>query len=95
MPTFAWAAKAGCQHLSISHLHTLSWVEGRTKLGKRLGLKNVSSLVMQWLKDPALSLQWLRLLLEYGLDPWPSNFHMSEGAGHSLLKNFLFSGVPC
>ena len=28
-------------------------------------------------KDEASSLQWLRLLLWYGFDPWPRNFHMS------------------
>ena len=26
--------------------------------------------------DPALSLQQLELLLWYGFDPWPGNFHM-------------------
>ena len=35
-----------------------------------------SSLEAQWLKDPALSLQWLGSLLWHGLDPWPGNFHM-------------------
>ena len=37
---------------------------------------NRSSLVAQWVKDPALSLQWLWLLLWHGFDPWPRNFHM-------------------
>ena len=32
--------------------------------------------VAQWVKDPALSLQRLRLLLWYGFDPWPRNFYM-------------------
>ena len=26
---------------------------------------------MQWVKDSALSLQWLRLLLWHGFHPWP------------------------
>ena len=30
----------------------------------------------QWIKDPKLSHLWLWLLLHYGLDPWPGNFHM-------------------
>ena len=34
------------------------------------------SLVTQWVKDPALSLQRLGSLLWCGLDPWPGNFHM-------------------
>ena len=32
----------------------------------------------QWVKELVLSLQWLRLLLEYGLNPWPENFHMLQ-----------------
>ena len=35
-----------------------------------------SSLVVQWVKDLVLSLQWLRSLLWYVLDPWPRNFCM-------------------
>ena len=27
--------------------------------------------VAQWVKDPALSLQWLGLLLKHGFDPQP------------------------
>ena len=30
----------------------------------------------QQVKDPAMSLQQLRLLLWFGFDPWPGNFHM-------------------
>jgi len=32
-----------------------------------------SSLVAQWVKDPALSLPWLRSQLWLGFDPWPGN----------------------
>ena len=32
-----------------------------------------SSLVAQWVKDPALSLLWLWLLLWQGFNPWPGN----------------------
>ena len=35
-----------------------------------------SSLVMQWVKDPALSQLWLRSLL--GFNPWPRNIHMPQ-----------------
>ena len=35
-----------------------------------------SSLVALQVKDLALSLLWLRLLLWHGFDPWPRNFHM-------------------
>ena len=35
-----------------------------------------SSLVAQQVKDLALSLLWYWLLLWYGFDPWPGNFHM-------------------
>ena len=30
------------------------------------------------LKDLALSLQWLGLLVWLGFDPWPKNFHMPQ-----------------
>ena len=30
----------------------------------------------QWVKDLALSLQWLWVLLWLGFDPWPREFHM-------------------
>ena len=33
-------------------------------------------MVAQWLKDPVFSLLWLWLLLWYGFNPWPRNFHM-------------------
>ena len=35
-----------------------------------------SSFVAQWVKDPMLSLLWLRLKLCCCLYPWPRNFHM-------------------
>ena len=42
------------------------------------GTNSGSSLVAQWVKDPMLSLQWLRLLLWRRLDPWPRNFCMPQ-----------------
>ena len=35
-----------------------------------------SAFVVQLVKDPTLSQQWLRSLLWCGFDPWPGNFHM-------------------
>ena len=35
-----------------------------------------SSLVVQYVKDLALSLQWLGTLLWRGFDPWPGNFRI-------------------
>ena len=32
----------------------------------------------QGVKHPALSLQWLGLLLRQRFNPWPRNFHMSQ-----------------
>ena len=40
-------------------------------------LKTRSSLVAQWVKDPALSLQWLQSRLWLSFEPWPGNFHMT------------------
>ena len=34
--------------------------------------------MLQWVRDPALSLQCLGLLLWCGFDPWPGNFHMPQ-----------------
>ena len=35
-----------------------------------------SSLVVQQVKDPTMSLQQFGSLLWYGFDPWPRNFHV-------------------
>ena len=32
----------------------------------------------QWVKDPALSLLWLELLLWYGFSPWPGSFYAPQ-----------------
>ena len=32
----------------------------------------------QWVRDPALSLQGLGLLLWYRFDPWPGNLYMLQ-----------------
>ena len=37
---------------------------------------NKSSCVAQWVKNLALSLQWLRSLLWPSFNPWPRNFPM-------------------
>ena len=37
-----------------------------------------SDLLVQWVKDLALSLQQLCLLLWCGFDPWPGNFYMQQ-----------------
>ena len=47
-----------------------------------------SSLMAQRVKDLALALQRLRLLLWYGFDPWPRNFHMLW-VWPKKKKNFL------
>ena len=54
-----------------------------------------SSLVVQWVTDLGLSLQWLGSLLWHGFNPWPGNLHVLQ-AQHPphrpksiLLLNFL------
>ena len=37
-----------------------------------------NSLVVQWVKDSALSLQWLGLLLWHGFSPWPGTFYILQ-----------------
>ena len=46
-------------------------IEGYILLGIKIYYR--SSLVTQWVKDLALSLLWLWLLLWHVLDPWPGN----------------------
>ena len=41
----------------------------------------------QGVKDLALSLQWLRLLLGHGSDPWPENFYMQIGCSQKNKQN--------
>ena len=41
-------------------------------------MKNQSYFVAPRVKDPALSLQWLRSLLWSGFSPWPMTFHMPQ-----------------
>ena len=38
-----------------------------------------SSLPVQQVKDPVLSLQWPGSMLWWGFEPWPRNFHMPQG----------------
>ena len=40
----------------------------------------------QWVKDPALSLLWLQLLLWHGTDPWHRNFQMLWASPLPLSK---------
>ena len=49
-----------------------------------------SSLVAQWVKDLALLLQWLGLLLWQGFSLWPRNFHMLWVCG--TKQNLYMSG---
>jgi len=58
-----------------------------------------SSLVAKWVKDPAMSQQWLRWLLWCGLDRWPGDFHMlwvwpkkKSGEGLGLVQCFGAEG---
>ena len=46
------------------------------KINKILMSSHRDSLVVQWVKDQAFSLLWLRLQLSCGLNPWPWNFCM-------------------
>ena len=45
-----------------------------------------NSLVVQWVKDPALSLQWLGLLLWCRFNPWPWELPHAAGAAKKTKK---------
>ena len=55
-----------------------------------------SSLVVQQVKDQALPLLQLLLLLWHGFDPWPENFHMPWQSQKINEKKFKmkFSEFP-
>ena len=42
----------------------------------------------QWIKDLAVSLQWLGLLLWHGFDPCPRNFHVPRTYPNNKKKTF-------
>ena len=50
-----------------------------------------------WVKDPALSLQWLRSMLGHKFDPWPGNFCMPQARQKNkpklVEKHILFNLV--
>ena len=46
----------------------------------------------QWVKDPGLSLQQLRLLLWRSFDPWPRDFHMPQHGQKNKHANMKKEG---
>ena len=48
-----------------------------------------SSLVAQGVRDPALPLLWLGLLLWLRFDPWPRNFRRLQALGAGAGERFL------
>ena len=61
---------------------------------QKKGTNYWSSLVTQWIEDPALSLLWLWLQQWCGLNPWPKNFCMPmvqpKKERNKLLINAFF-----
>ena len=51
-----------------------------------------NSLMVQWVKNLAWSLQCLGSLLWCGFDPWPGNFHMPRA--HPKNNTFCLSNIP-
>ena len=47
--------------------------------------------MVQWIKDPTLSLLWLRSRLWPRFESWPSNFHMPQA---TAKKSLHFSPLP-
>ena len=68
-----------------AHIHTTHKPPGFKEMDLNLGLEEWlrirvvrSSLVVPWVRDLALSLQWLGSLLWHRLSPWSGNFHMPQ-----------------
>ena len=54
-------------------------LEGDLAFGHSIDKAGIGScLVLQQVKDPVLSPQWLRSQLWHGFDPWPGNVHMPQ-----------------
>ena len=66
-------------HMPIPNHQSISPTPQEMNFSKNINKKNRSSLVAQWVKDLALPLLWLRLLLWHGFDPWPGT---PECCGH-------------
>ena len=65
-----------------------SQTEGEAALFASSEVKNFrSSLVVQWVKDPATSMQQLGLLLWLRFDPWPGTFFMPSCGQKIKIKN--------
>ena len=67
---------------AVPPFRTLAWelpYAALVALKSKKNKKRDSSLAVQWVKDPMLSLQWLRSLLWHRFNPWPANFHMPWG----------------
>ena len=63
--------------------------KGPCRAEARKGVVPGSSPVAQWVKDPALSLQQLGLLLWCRFDLWPRSFHVPwEPPPHTTTKVF-------
>ena len=58
-------------------------------------VKITSIRVLLWVKDLLLELQWLRLLLWRGLDPWSKNFHMPWMGGGVMGGGCCGGGDSC
>ena len=74
-----------CNNLHKSPLWFVKWKKSDSKgcrfhvcdiLDKAKNIGIGSSLVVQWVKNPVLSLLWLESLLWHGFHSWPGNFHM-------------------
>ena len=68
--------------------------------GLTVGMKLQSSLVVQWVKDLALSLQQLSCLLWNGFNPWPRNFQLPHALAVAKKKkqkrcSLILGRAPC
>ena len=63
-------------------------IQTQKLLNKSLLIICESSLVVQWVKDLVLSLQWVGSRLCHGFNPWPKKFNMLQ-AQRKRKKNCL------
>ena len=77
---------AWCRPAAVALIRPLAWELTYATSVALKSKKKKSSLVMQWVKDLALSTQWLSCCCAMGFSPWPENFHLTPKQPKKIFK---------